>query len=113
MTIRTFRTEFPTFDPATLPAIPADWTDVSWKNDTCPKFLAAAGLTWEIVVTIDWADPAFRELDLGSRFFADQYTNEGPSGSEGFYHGDDWDALLAAVEKRAAELRTAEQKKGA
>lgn len=40
-----FRTEFPDFDPATMPEIPSNWTDTSWDNDTCPSFAAQENIT--------------------------------------------------------------------
>lgn len=32
------RAAFPHIDPATLPDIPNDWTDISWHNDESPSF---------------------------------------------------------------------------
>jgi hypothetical protein len=29
---------FPEYDTATLPPIPKDWTDISWRNDVCPSW---------------------------------------------------------------------------
>lgn len=57
-----YRTAFPDFDPATMPAIPAGWNDQSWRNDACPSFV-----TGEYTVWIDYADPAKRE-NGGPRF---------------------------------------------
>lgn len=108
MTIRTFRTEFPGFDPATLPAIPADWTDVSWKNDACPSFLAAAGPTWEILVFVDWADPAERELGGASRYSVQRHANDGDDGACSF-SSDSWPAIVACVNALATALRRADR----
>jgi hypothetical protein len=60
----TFRTEFPDFDPTTMPAIPADWEDISWHNDACPSFKTPNGYT----VWIDYADETQREFNAGERF---------------------------------------------
>ena len=34
----TIQTAFPDFDLNRLPAIPANWTDISYCNDECPSF---------------------------------------------------------------------------
>lgn len=62
--MHTFQTEFPDFDPATLPAIPSHWVDSSWRNDACPSFEAGEGLR----VWVDYADPANREFPESPRF---------------------------------------------
>lgn len=61
--------EFPDFDVNTLPAIPADWVDVSWHNDTCPSFEVAAYAAFNVYVFVDYEDPAKREHDGESRFY--------------------------------------------
>lgn len=57
--------EFPDFDSATLPAIPADWVDISWHNDACPSFEVASV---NVTVFVDYLDPALRETKGGKRF---------------------------------------------
>jgi hypothetical protein len=55
--------EFPDYDVSTLPAIPDEWLDTSWHNDTCPS--------WQVGpyrVSIDYADPSEREFDNTERF---------------------------------------------
>lgn len=59
-----YRTEFPTFDPATMPDIPFDWKDTSWKNDSCPSF----AVTEDITVYIDFLDFQEREFPMSNRF---------------------------------------------
>jgi hypothetical protein len=59
-----YREAFPDFDPATMPAIPETWKDVSFKQDICPCFETPSGL----FVYVDFADPSDRELEDGSRF---------------------------------------------
>lgn len=57
--------EFPDYDLATLPAIPDDWQDISWHNDTCPSFEVLP--EWHVF--IDYADTALREFpDSPTRF---------------------------------------------
>lgn len=100
----TYQSEFPDFDPATMPAIPAGFEDESWHNDVCPNFHAAAeGLT----VWIDYADPALSEFgeDGGARFnlvYGDQPEADGvylppPGDRLTVYEGDDYAALLNAL----------------
>lgn len=88
----TFRTEFPDFDPATLPAIPAGWTDQSWHNDACPCFNAGNGK----VVFIDYADPTLREWPEGKRFTV-QGDPEMVDHNDVLFETDDWAELLKAV----------------
>lgn len=68
-----FRIEFPDFDPATLPAIPSDWKDVSWCNDACPSFEVDENHT----VYIDYADTTLREIPDWKRFFIQKYSEDG------------------------------------
>lgn len=99
-TARTFRTEFPDFDPATMPAIPADWTDCSWHNDTCPSFIAAGVQDyaepnwWMVHVFVDFLSTADREFPGGSRF---QVVLNDDNGATGLLATDDWSAVLDGV----------------
>jgi hypothetical protein len=79
-------------DPATLPAIPVSWTDISWRNDMCPSFDAG---TYHVFV--DFAHPAQREYEDRPRFVV--MPKDGLSTP---FESDDWDAVLAFVEGRAA-----------
>jgi len=67
MTMTTYRTEFPDFDPRDMPTIPAGWNDVSWHNDACPSF-ACGRHDSMLVVYVDYREPADRELQDGKRF---------------------------------------------
>lgn len=58
-----YAVEFPDFPATDLPAIPATWTDESWRNDACPSWRTAFGYR----VFVDYADPAARE-NGGARF---------------------------------------------
>jgi hypothetical protein len=53
---------FPEYDVTTLPPIPSDWRDVSYKNDACPSWLVDG-----LQVFIDFADPDAREV-AGPRY---------------------------------------------
>lgn len=85
-----FKTEFPDFDPATMPEIPSSWEDTSWRNDVCPSFSVAENFS----VYIDYKDPKDREFDDPStpRFFINRTLEDGSSICE--MMTDDWDAIL-------------------
>lgn len=84
-----FRTEFPDFDPATMPAIPSEWTDTSWREEPCPSFEAQENIT----VFVDYEDPMDREMqDAYPRFLIQVYDAEGNALSE--FNTDDWDKIL-------------------
>jgi hypothetical protein len=87
-----YRKEFPDFDPATMPAIPATWVDTSWRNDSCPGFRTMTGLT----VFVDFADNALREWPEGQRFSIslDPEMHDGNDPLCGF---DKWEDALAYV----------------
>jgi len=57
-------TEFPDYDTATLPAIPAGWAETSWRNDACPSFQIGD----KAVVFVDYADVKQREVRSARRF---------------------------------------------
>lgn len=81
----TYREQFPDFDPATMPAIPATWADRSWRNDNCPSFQSGEWTIW-----VDYAEPAQREHG-GPRYHVEcglGYVREAT---------DDWAAVLARV----------------
>lgn len=117
-TARTFRTEFPEFDPATMPAIPADWTDCSWHNDTCPSFIAAgvqdyaAPGWWTVSVFVDFLATADREFPGTPRF---QVVFNDDGGARGLFATDDWSDVLdgvadvVAVRHFGLEIMTSEQ----
>lgn len=89
---QSYRTEFPDFPPATMPAIPAAFDDVSWHNDSCPSFLnESLGL----IIFVDYADPERREFPECPRFNVNVWDN-GNTGTE-VYSGDDWADVLAHV----------------
>lgn len=79
----TFEAHFPDFPPETMPAIPADWRDASWRNDGMPFFVASP----KRGVWVDYADESSREFSGGKRFTVVRLTN-------GEHDPDDGDALL-------------------
>lgn len=97
-----YRSEFPDFDPATMPAIPAEWTDISWHNDACPSFTARGegdigSGGWRLYVFIDYAEDKRREQRGFSRFNA-WVEVDGPTNGDNIFFSDDWDAILAFVQ---------------
>lgn len=84
------REAFPDFD--TMPAIPADWHDISWRNDACPSFRTPNGF----IVFVDYADKALRECDTGERFNV-QSDPEVSNHNETVFASDDWSAVLDFV----------------
>jgi len=96
----TYRTEFPDFDPTTLPAIPDGWTDQSWHNDACPSFNTGRGM----VVFIDFARVTRRQIDMGGRFVVapDPETDDR---SDALLVTDDWSAVLLFVESSQRSAR--------
>jgi hypothetical protein len=89
----TYREEFPDFDPATMPSIPAGWTDQSWHNDTCPSFNTGNGK----VVFVDFADVSLREWNDGKRFNV-HVDPEVADHNEVLLETDDWQQILKFVE---------------
>lgn len=93
----TYQTQFPDFTE--MPAIPAGWTDTSWRNDASPSFVPAPGL----LVWVDYANDEQREFPGGRRFLVCR------ADAEGCYTGDlldsdDWSEVLAfiAAQQKAA-----------
>lgn len=93
MTMKKFQIEFSDFDPATLPAIPTEWTDQSWHNDSCPCFNTQKG----VVVFVDYEDVGLREHDGGERFsvHADPEIHDH---NDVLMSSDDWNEVLKFVE---------------
>ena len=91
----TYRTEFPDFDPATLPAIPEGYDDASWGIEACPSFTNAdLGLT----IWVDYADASVREHPEGPRFGIYACDGDGARIDDGFeFDSDDWQAILDQI----------------
>ena len=89
-----FQREFPRFDTATLPPIPAGFEDSSWHNDVCPSFL---NIKRQLQIFIDYADPAEREFPKSKRFRVLRL-NEHFEYVDTLTGSDDWSDILAAIE---------------
>ncbi len=92
-----YRDEFPGFDPATLPAIPAGYADISWGAEACPAFLNEAE---RLCLFVDFADPADREFPDCPRFSV-QLWDDGATGWTPLAT-DDWDEMAQAMADPAA-----------
>ena len=88
----TFKTEFPDFPAADMPAIPAGWTDQSWHNDACPSFNTGSGM----VVFIDFADPTLKEFEDTKRFTVHSDPEKADS-NDVLFETDDWAEVLAFI----------------
>lgn len=88
-----YRKEFPDFDPASLPVIPAHWQDESWHNDACPFFVMGATMG----VFVDYVDPAMRECGADVPRFSVVRLEDGahPLQPSTIIATDDWCAVLA------------------
>lgn len=96
----TWKTEFPDFPEADLPAIPADFVDTSWHNNACPSFTSDEA---ELTVWIDYSDVSMREHGAGHRFQLEPQRDGVEIAGDGF-SSDDWSAVLAFIDNRRAEV---------
>jgi hypothetical protein len=86
-------TQFPDYPVASMPPIPADWTDKSWRNDTAPSFQVCTGPMAEPVeMWIDYRDPALREIAGMPRFGL--YRRGGDNELAAIYTGEDYDEAM-------------------
>jgi len=111
LSVRSYRTEFPDYDPATLPEIPADWQDHSWHNDACPSWRAKGDDASGLYVFVDYATPSQREMADGNapRFSVMHYADNGAERGEVFA-SDEWaDVLRVAREWEAGKHCTLNQ----
>jgi len=94
-----FSTEFPDCDAASLPVIPSNWVDTSWRNDACPSFDTQTGYR----VFIDYANQSDREFNQSLRFSVHTNTDHVAVAFE----SDDWSAVLVFLisDNFAAALR--------
>lgn len=54
-----FRSEFPDYPAADMPALPPSLADSSWRNEACPSFIDEAA---NVQLFVDYADPQAREF---------------------------------------------------
>jgi len=101
----TYRTEFPDFPEADMPAIPQGFVDESWKNDACPHFVSRE---LSVEVWVDYADaeksefPEIRAL-TPTRFTLNRIVVDADGSFEVAAEpwilaiSDDWNDILAAI----------------
>lgn len=81
--------QFPDYPIASMPPIPGDWTDKSWRKDTKPSFEVCTGPMGEPVeMWIDYPVPALREIASEPRFGL--YRRNGDDELEAIYTGEDY-----------------------
>jgi hypothetical protein len=89
----TYAIEFPDFPAADLPAIPADWSDQSWRQDACPCFHIGS-----LAVFIDYLNPHYSENE-----FAPRFSVQGIDNCLELFASNDWQAVLDFVQQRRAD----------
>ena len=81
---RSYATEFPEFTPADIPAEFLDatqWEDMSWHNETCPRFVSRDtmthnGMAAKVCVWVERINVADREDSSFPRFGVELVTPE-------------------------------------
>jgi len=91
----TVKTEFPDYDTATLPEIPADFVDGSWHNDACPSWINE---DLSLHLYVDYADPSQRDAPTWPRFCL--LWIDGNEEPHTIASGDDWQVILDAIDAR-------------
>jgi hypothetical protein len=92
--------EFPDFDVATLPPLPDGFTCTAWHNESCPTWHEGDSShepkAGDLMLAIDYADNARREMPGGQRFNLHMYG--GDLSPEYVFGSDDWAAIETAVQ---------------
>lgn len=81
--------EFPDYPVASLPEIPAGFVPSHWHNDACPSWSRG-----DLVLFIDYPNPADRDFDDGTRFSLQRSTG---AGANVIVDTDDWTTVLAFI----------------
>ena len=99
--LKLLRKEFPDYDVATLPALPAAWVDASWHNDVCPAFFAGLNAFGDpIEVFVDYLRDEDREFPGDPRFsVVDRETD-----ARVLVATDDWAEVLRVVAEAVTVL---------
>lgn len=90
-------TAFPDYPASDLPAIPSDWRDDSWHNDTCPRFTVGNDRGRFVTVWIDYKNPHDREIAESPRFSVNVQSMIEDSWIDVFA-SDDWQEILDRVQ---------------
>ena len=91
--------EFPDYDVSTLPPIPDDFTSTAWHHESCPTWAedVSTGITkrGDLMLSIDYPDPARREDGGGWRF--NLHMVDGQGNPEFLCGRDEWEPILTAI----------------
>ena len=87
-----YQTQFPDYDPATLPPIPSHWVDVSHRNAACPSWQVH-----ELLIYVDYLAPQDREFSEVPRFSV----HFALSGIQMMLPTDNWQEVLDCVDNFA------------
>lgn len=85
--------EFPDYELATLPDIPAGWDESSWHNDVCPSFLARDE---RLLIFVDYDDAEAREWPESFRFSVSHIDKE--ADIHPLLESNDWQEVTSFVE---------------
>ena len=86
---------FSDYPLADIPAIPAGWSDVSWKNDACPCWeVSSQGET--LYVFADYADPGKR--DFGPRVARFSISLDRDGSRVTVYDSEFWGNIVSIIE---------------
>jgi|LakMenE01Jun11ns_1017448.scaffolds.fasta_scaffold9235343_2 hypothetical protein len=98
MTTPNWKTEFPDFPEADMPALPEGWEDISWRNDACPNFV---NYKLGVALFVDFAEPEKREIPEYPRFLAYPVYEDGTPASDqpAIAESEDFDTVMKIISK--------------
>jgi len=99
-----YRDAFPHIPALEMPIIPETWTDISYRNDSCPHFLAHSSPTGRVFVWVDREDPDQREI-AGPRYTVVVADLDDEDAHHAEYRTDRWTVALAYVAGLAEAMR--------
>ena len=91
-----YHREFPDFNPATMPDVPSDFVDVSWRDDACPQFNDMASM---LALFVEHENPRLRET-MGPRYRLCEIVSD--CEIRVLVVTDNWTAVLAAIDRHKA-----------
>ena len=92
-----YKTEFPDFPDADMPAIPKGFVDSSWHNDTCPSIESD---TAQLRIWIDYTELGNREFgNIGHRFTV---LRKDDDSGDAVLETDDWNEVLEYIDEETS-----------